>query len=99
MRIMILAAASAITIAFATFNTTPAQAVGVRYPFCMQGNRNPGLSSCVYQTYEQCQATASGLGQNCIANPYYVGDSDPRSYLHSPRTRRDDGNIFELFFH
>ena len=56
--------------------TAPAQAVGTRYPFCIQGDEQPGLSNCTFTSYEQCQATASGRKLYCIANPYYVGTSD-----------------------
>jgi hypothetical protein len=59
-----------------TFGTTPAEAVGTRYPFCIQGDDQPGLSNCTFVSYEQCQATASGRRLWCIANPYYVGEAD-----------------------
>jgi hypothetical protein len=55
----------------------PAEAVGTRYPFCLQGDEYPGLSYCTFTSYEQCQATASGRFLYCIANPYYVGESEP----------------------
>lgn len=97
MRTMILAAAASV-VALGTLVAGPAHAVGVRYPFCIQGDRYPGLSNCAYPSYQACLATASGIGQTCIANPYYVGDNDPRSYLHLPPRRRE-GNFFELFFH
>jgi hypothetical protein len=96
MRTMILAAAS--LAALATLGAVPAHAVGVRYPFCIQGDRYPGLSNCSYETYQQCLATASGIGQHCIANPFYVGDNDPRSYVNTPPRQRDEGNFFGLFF-
>ena len=99
MRTMIVAAASVITISFATFAITPAHAVGVRYPFCMQGDRYPGLSYCTFETYEQCKATASGIGQDCIANPYYAGDNDPRSYINVPPREHPDYGFFNLFIH
>ena len=51
----------------------PAEAVGVRYPFCLQGNDSPGLSNCTFTSYEQCQASASGRFLYCVANPYYGG--------------------------
>lgn len=86
-------------VALTAFSAVPAQAVGVRYPFCIQGDRYPGLSACLYPSYEACLATASGIGQTCIANPYYAGDNDPRSYLHVPPRRLDEGNFFGLFFH
>ena len=38
----------------------PAEAVGTRYPFCITGPEQPGLSNCTFTSYEQCQATASG---------------------------------------
>jgi Protein of unknown function (DUF3551) len=60
----------------------PAEAVGTRYPYCIQGDDQPGLSNCTFVSYEQCAATASGRRLWCIPNPYYVGDSDapPAAY-------------------
>ena len=60
----------------ATLTALPAQAVGTRYPFCIQGDEQPGLSNCTFTSYEQCAATASGRRLYCIPNPFYVGDSD-----------------------
>jgi hypothetical protein len=58
----------------------PAHAVGIRHPFCLQGDQFPGLSNCGFDSYEQCQATASGRLLTCIANPYFAGVSrDPRA--------------------
>jgi hypothetical protein len=65
---------------FAALGAMPAEAVGTRYPFCIQGDDQPGLSGCTFTSYEQCQATASGRRLWCIANPYYVGDSDAPPY-------------------
>lgn len=72
---------------FAAFFAAPAEAVGTRYPFCIQGDEQPGLSNCTFTSYEQCAATASGRRLYCIANPYYVGESDappPATYGRSP---------------
>jgi hypothetical protein len=55
----------------AMIGAAPAQAVGTRYPFCIQGQDNPGLSNCTFTSYEQCQATASGRFLYCVENPYY----------------------------
>ena len=44
----------------AALGAAPAEAVGTRYPFCIQGDEYPGLSNCTFTSYEQCQATASG---------------------------------------
>ena len=69
--VLLLAASGLIALGAA-----PAAAVGTNYPFCLQGDDQPGLSGCSYTSYEQCQATASGRMLSCIANPYYVGASD-----------------------
>ena len=70
--ILVLSAA----VALAALATSPAAAVGTRYPFCITGDDQPGLSNCTFTSYEQCQATASGRFLTCIANPYYVGPGD-----------------------
>jgi hypothetical protein len=36
------------------------------YPWCVTSS--DGLFDCSYVTYEQCQATASGIG-GCVQNP------------------------------
>src|ERR1044072_1862150 len=61
----------------AALGAAPAEAVGTRYPFCLQGDQHPGLSYCTFTSYEQCQATASGRYLTCIANPSYIGESAP----------------------
>jgi Protein of unknown function (DUF3551) len=63
---------------------TPAGAVGVRYPFCLQGDEFPGLSNCTFTSYQQCQASASGRFLYCVANPYYAGGDAPRVYRERP---------------
>lgn len=75
MRKAILAALTATGLA--AIGAAPAEAVGTRYPFCLQGYDYPGLSYCTFTSYEQCQATASGRFLTCIANPYFVGQSEP----------------------
>ncbi len=74
--ILVLLAAGGV----AALGAMPAEAVGTRYPFCIQGNDQPGLSNCTFISYEQCQATASGRFLSCIANPYYVGDGGAPPY-------------------
>ena len=59
---------------------TPAEAVGSRYPFCLQGNDSPGLSNCTFTSYQQCQASASGRFLYCVANPFYAGGGEPGYY-------------------
>ena len=67
MRNMVLAllAAGGVTMTV----SAPAQAVGTRYPFCIQGDEYPALSTCAFDSYQQCQATASGRDAWCDANP------------------------------
>ena len=72
----------------ALVGTAPAEAVGTRYPFCIQGDESPGLSNCSFTSYEQCQASASGRFLYCVANPYYnAGEPDPRAYRGRARVR------------
>jgi hypothetical protein len=72
----------------ALVGTAPAEAVGTRYPFCIQGDESPGLSNCSFTSYEQCQASASGRFLYCVANPYYnAGEPDPRGYRGRARVR------------
>ena len=79
MRNLVLALLSASGLAMV--GTAPAEAVGTRYPYCIQGGEIPGLSQCTFTSYEQCQATASGRYLSCIENPYYDPgpDRDPRA--------------------
>ena len=78
MRSMFLALAAAFGLALA--GLTPAEAVGSRYPFCLQGNNSPGLSNCTFTSYQQCQASASGRFLTCVANPFYAGGREPDFY-------------------
>jgi Protein of unknown function (DUF3551) len=69
----------------------PAQAVGTRHPFCLQGDEYPGLSYCTFDSYGQCMATASGRFLTCVANPYFAGESDdPYAYQNRNRPWRSN---------
>ena len=60
---MTLAAAGVASVA----GSAPAAAYD--YPYCLQG-RGIGIpGECSYQTYAQCQASASGRGLYCNINP------------------------------
>ena len=72
------------TFALAMLASAPAHAFGERHPFCLQGDEYPGLSYCTFTSYEQCQATASGRFLYCIANPYYVSESEPPRAAYRP---------------
>jgi hypothetical protein len=48
---------------------TSAPAAAYDYPWCVQG-RGVGIpGDCSYQTYGQCEASASGRGLYCNSNP------------------------------
>lgn len=77
------------SLALATFAlgaSTPARAFGTNHAFCLTGDEWPGLSNCRFDSYTQCQASASGRALTCIANPYFAGQSDdPYAYQNRPR--------------
>ena len=42
------------------------------YPFCIKGfDFGSGRGDCSFSSYQQCQATASGLAATCAENPYF----------------------------
>jgi hypothetical protein len=47
------------------------------YTWCSLGGAmmNSNARSCYYTSWKQCMATTSGIGGNCIQNPYYHGQS------------------------
>jgi hypothetical protein len=52
--------------------TTPASAqTATNYPFCIQGVDNPGWSGCSFNTFQECEASASGTESECLSNPWY----------------------------
>ena len=64
---------SGIAAAAAIFGfTAPTPAIARDYPFCIggEGYESP-LGDCRFDSYQQCQAAASGRLNYCQANPYY----------------------------
>ena len=56
--------------------TSPAQARD--YPFCIKGhNYDSSVGDCSFDTYQQCQAAASGRYAFCDRNPYFAPVSQP----------------------
>ena len=46
------------------------------YPFCITGcDFSGGVGDCIFSSYEQCQASASGREATCAANPYLSADA------------------------
>ncbi|SCB54357.1 Protein of unknown function [Bradyrhizobium shewense] len=92
-RRIVLPIVATLSLALATFAlvssaSIPARAFGTHHPFCLTGDEWPGLSNCRFDTYAQCQASASGRALTCIANPYFAGQSDdPYAYQNRPRAQ------------
>lgn len=40
------------------------------YPYCLVGRDFAGFGDCKFDTYAQCQASASGRQATCDANPF-----------------------------
>ena len=49
------------------------------YPWCAyySGGDDGGGTNCGFITFEQCMATARGLGSNCQPNTQYVPPPEP----------------------
>jgi hypothetical protein len=56
-----------------------AQTALSQYPFCMQGDDNPGWSGCSFNSLQECQAAASGTLAECLSNPWYVAGNSGAS--------------------
>jgi hypothetical protein len=78
MRQSIIALGAFITAA-SIFGAAPARA---DYPFCRSSGGDSYSMRCDFNTFEQCQATASGIGGTCIQNPYNPGPN--ASYPYTP---------------
>lgn len=68
---------SAVALLAATMVTLPSPArAEIQYPWCVQyggGRHGIGATSCAFVSFQQCMATASGLGNMCVENPAYTG--------------------------
>jgi Protein of unknown function (DUF3551) len=47
------------------------------YPWCAQYYDMRNITECAFTTYEQCRASISGIGGNCIQN-WYPPPAAPR---------------------
>jgi hypothetical protein len=71
----------AITFAALSLSTIGARADGT---WCAQYSSPGGGSNCGFYSFEQCQATVSGIGGFCMRNPFSSSAAEPRR-----RYRRD----------
>ena len=69
-KIMLLAAAAAVSLAALSAASSPAMAFGDKY--CLQGRQWGYPGNCQFSTYRQCMATASGTASACGINPAYA---------------------------
>ena len=54
------------------------------YPWCAQYARS-GAKNCGFVTFQQCRATVSGVGGQCVINPFYVAAQQERPVNKKPR--------------
>jgi hypothetical protein len=47
------------------------------HPWCAQYYDTRSITECTFATFEQCQASISGIGGNCIQN-WYPAPAEPR---------------------
>lgn len=54
-----------------------AQMYDPRYPVCMHvyGSLIGERMDCIFTSWNQCQAAASGLPATCLVNPFYAPES------------------------
>ena len=53
---------------------------GIQDRYCLQGKRWGWPGNCLFSTYEQCMATASGTPDYCGVNPQYLFAQPQRGY-------------------
>jgi hypothetical protein len=86
MRSVFLAAVAVGAAAAAGLTTTSVRARD--YPFCIKGaDYSKPLGDCIFDTYQQCQASASGRLDYCDRN-YFFHNSRDASAAHPKKRRR-----------
>jgi hypothetical protein len=60
-----------------TARPASAQSAVSQYPFCIQSGDYPGWTGCMFNTMQACQASASGVGGECLSNPWYQAGAVP----------------------
>jgi hypothetical protein len=79
-----LALATLVAVTTFVVGGAQAQAFRGRGPWCTAYFDGPGYS-CSFYSYEQCWATASGLTNHCLRNPFYVPPPEVRPPRKRPR--------------
>jgi hypothetical protein len=57
------------------------------YPWCAEYGENGPGTNCGFVTFDQCQATVSGIGGFCRRNLFYTGSANGAE-RRSAKTRR-----------
>jgi hypothetical protein len=57
--------------AFSTAVAVSSPAAAREFPYCMQGKDAGYPGDCQYRNYAECNATASGRGEECAINPRF----------------------------
>ena len=84
--LQIAASALFVVLALTPVEFNSPAAAEVIYPWCAHYiGRGGGGPSCGFVSFQQCMATASGMGGNCQMNPFY--NPPPRSQRTSRRSR------------
>jgi len=81
MRTLLAAALTALPLLLVATDLAQAQ----NYPWCVAGSYKDGARSCIYQTFAQCRASASGGSTYCEPNPMYRPGLDDPSAPRRPR--------------
>ena len=58
------------------------------YRYCLVEGAEPGPGTCYYNTYAQCQASASGRRAYCQLNPYYAFAEQGQPVIKPRKARR-----------
>jgi len=83
MRRTIWATLALVTLGTGSLVGVPSPAAARDYPWCIQGREEGYPGYCGFQTYAQCQATASGRNAYCGYNPrfaYGQSRTSPRAF-------------------
>ncbi len=61
----------------ASLATFAPPAAAIEYPWCAQySGEDGGGRNCGFSTHEQCMATVSGIGGDCVHNLFYEGAAE-----------------------
>jgi hypothetical protein len=88
----IILTASIAVLAAVTINVTSSKAQFFNERFCTFGGgfNSSGAPDCAFHTWEQCVASARGLGRYCGENPRYQWDRAARGSQRRVRRERDN---------